>query len=122
MYEVPSELPFLEQRRWALTRRANKLLAWLEWERYATYVSVEESVAPMARLISIISDALGSALSENDWLKFRYLFAEMRNLVYTIEDQEGNRDLEIAIYGQSLATLRVILEEYKVFIKDYEFE
>ena len=97
----------------ALVRRANRLIEWLQSDRYA-YVD-ESSVAHLRKLISILIDILDYVLSTEDGGEFLRMFQESRKLLL-IEEGES---MEVA-YNETVAYLISTLESYRGFVEDME--
>ncbi|MBC7554781.1 MAG: hypothetical protein H7257_12470 [Taibaiella sp.] len=120
MYEPP-DLPFTEQKRWAITRRVNIFLEWLDWDKYATYSGHPQSTIRFTDLIEIINDVLGAGIRPGDWKPFHNIMVEVRTFVRLIAEQDGDIDKEQEIYNEGLLMLKTTLDQYVAFIQLYNF-
>ena len=120
MYGIP-DLPFAEQKRWAITRRVSIFIEWLKWDTYAIYEEHPASTKRLTELMEIVNDGLGAGIPAYDWEPFHRRMVAMRKLVRTIEKQEGDRIKEEAIYNENILMLKSILEEYRGCIEQYNF-
>ena len=100
----------------ALSRRANRLIGWLQERRYFVY-AWEESVVKLRELISIIIDVTNGALDgrvpEEDRKEFLVLFQDSRKMLIPEEDEEP-----WDAYSNTVAHLISSLETYRGFIED----
>ena len=117
MYDNIPVLPLPELKRWALTNRTTKLIGWLGREEYA-FVRHPQSSDKFIKLINLIIYALEQSVPKADWRPFYSRFYDLKSLVYTIEIEDEKE----AIYNESLYRLKVILQDYRDYIAEYNFK
>lgn len=104
---------FQTMKREALTRRANKLIGWLQRPEY-TFVG-EASVTHLIKVIDLIKWALENSIPAEDWRHFRRRFNKAINkaveLVETPEQQKNNYSTSIEMV---VTTLRSYLEYIEI--------
>ncbi len=106
----------LEEKRQALTRRANKLIEWLHRPQYAVYVD-PESTAQLIKLINLIIWALERSIPANDWEHFKQLLIDGR---YLATDKFEDKYQEINAYATTLHMIEDTLKEYTEFINSHD--
>ena len=109
-------LPFQQQKREALTRRANKLIEWLQRPQYAIYKG-SESITNLIKVIDLIIWALERSVVEYEWKLFEHDFLECRGLVQDIFETE---EAEQVAFDEALKMTIVTLRRYHDFILEYK--
>ncbi len=107
------DYPLNMTRKAALVRRADKIIGWLQSDRYA-YVS-KSSVTHLKKLITILIDVLDSVLSTEDGREFLSMFQDARKML-VVEEGESIRDA----YNETVTYLIGIMERYRGFVEDTE--
>ncbi len=102
----------LDEKRQALTRRANKLIGWLSSPDYAVYVD-HESTDKLINLINLIIWALERSVQKDQWEPFRYQFLCSR---YILLDTFENEEQEKQTYYIALNEVVANLKAYDEFI------
>ncbi len=109
------DYPLNMTRKEALVRRANKLIGWLQSERFA-YVDKEQSVPHLRKFIGLIIDVVNQAIqTEEEGRDFLQLFQEARKLL--IVETEDEQELA---YNDTILALISSLETYRGYIEDLE--
>jgi hypothetical protein len=104
------------EKRHALTRRANMLIARLKRSDHAVYEN-HESTLQLVKLIDLIVWALERSLPYSDWDDFREAFLGARfMLVDTFETEIA----ETNAYNSELESVVKTLEKYRDFITSNE--
>ena len=102
----------IEEKRQALTRRANKLIAWLQREEYAHYSS-HASTTQLIKVTDLIIWALERSIPLNDWLEFDSQFKGSR---FILTDTFLTEDAERETYNMARAEIISTLHSYLEFI------
>ena len=86
--EIDGHTPIAEQRKFAFTRRVDKLMNWLQRPEYAVYEN-DGSTDKLAKLIDLIIYALELSLPEHKWKPIKRKFTGVKAmLIRHPEDEE----------------------------------
>lgn len=107
-----AELPFHIQKQQALTRRAGKLIEWLERPEYAVYTD-ENSITHLVKLIDLIVWALEKSLPLEQWRPFRQRLMDARNAIVDIVETENE---EKENFYRAIPMLITTLQDYSDYI------
>lgn len=110
--------PMLEEKRIALTRRANKLIEWLQRPEYAIYVD-HDSTAHILKVFDLIIWALERSIPKNDWYDFQTEFKGSR---FILDDIFKTQEAEIATYNMAREEVIATLQAYLKFIAEPNIE
>ncbi len=116
-HEKDGHTPIAVQKKFANTRRVDKLMVWLQRHEYAVYEN-DESTAKLVKLIDVIIYALEMSLPDKEWNSIRRKLINVRNTLTGLpedEEQEFEPD-ERANYQNAHAALFKILEDYKAVL------
>lgn len=115
--EINEHIPIAEQRRFALIRRADKLISWLQRPEYATYEN-DQSTDHLIKLINLITYALEMSLPDDKWSLFKRKFININQMLLGVaEDDEIEFEPdEKANYEKTVTALLDILQNYKTAI------
>jgi len=110
--EVLDQQSFLELKRAALTRRAQKFINWLSRPEYGQYLDVE-SPHKLSKTIEIICSTLDRSFEENDWKPFERDFMKAKAVVDDYVKTEG--ELKANFYS-ALEMVNEVLSRYMEFL------
>jgi len=119
--EIDGHTPIAVQRKFALTRRVDKLMVWLQRPEYAVYEN-DGSTGRMAKLIDLIIYALEMSLPDKEWKSIRRKLIKVRNTLTSLpeDDEQDFEPDERANYQNAHAALLKILADYKaVLLRSY---
>ena len=105
------DYPLNMTRKQALIRRADKLIGWLQSDRYS--YTDEESVVHLRKLISLLIEVLDYVLKTEDGRVFLRMFQDARKIL----DIEEGEDMETA-YNDTKNDLITTLETYRGYVED----
>lgn len=108
----------IAEKRQALTRRANKLIEWLERPDYAIYAGHESSVQ-LIKVADLIIWALERSIPLNDWLEFD---SQLKGSRFIIADTFLAEDAEREMYNVARMEIVLTLHSYLEFIKTKDIE
>ena len=101
---------FLEAKREALTRRADKLIGWLGRPDYTTYDG-DESVTHLIKTLDLIVWALEKSLPVYNWRHYKVRFADARGLLTEITEIDDQRKKNFnSCIEMTIATLRSYID------------
>lgn len=114
--ESSENIPFHEQKRAALIRRANKLIEWLQRPEYAAYKG-STSTTNLIKVIDLIIWTLERSIPEHEWKLFEHDFLQCKGLISDVFETD---EAEHAAFDEALRMTAKILWSYHDFIVEYK--
>lgn len=108
----------LTEKRIALTRRANKLIEWLERPEYGVYHS-HESTVQLIKVADLIIWALERSIPAKDWYDFQF---ELKGSRFILADTFSNQEAERETYNTAREEIIATLHSYLGFINSKDIE
>ncbi len=119
--EIDRHMPIAEQRKFALTRRVDKLMVWLQRPEYAVYEN-DESTVKLVKLIYLIIYALEMSLPDKEWNSIRRKLIKVRNTLTGLpedEEQDFEPDERVNYQNAHAALLKILVVYKSVLLKAY---
>ena len=106
----------IAEKRAALTRRANKLIEWLNRPEYAVYAD-HDTTTKLIKVIDLIIWALERSIAESEWKPFERKFLKAKRIAADIFD---NKEAEQQAYEQARIMTIDALVGYDAFVMEYQ--
>lgn len=108
------QLPFQELKQQALTRRANKLIEWLQRPEYSVYVD-NNSIVQLIKLIDLIIWALERSIPLHEWKPFERQLVDARTC---LSDHFETSHDEIINFKRVISEVIAILQSYVAHVNN----
>lgn len=103
-------IPFIERRRYVLTRRAEQFIHWITIAEYED----DRSVAFLINRVTQITEALNQSIDKEDWQDYQYRFNTYKNKLQVDIGRETDQERYYNFIRQDIIG---VLTEYREFVE-----